>query len=463
MSVSHWRPNDETQLPSDYERVCTLDMIGQLEEALNVQRNKIKAHLDDPNQLCIFKREIKVLECNIYARRAYIAPVRRLNVDVVSLIAHETAKVDEQAPWKMATICRFWRRAVLTTPEAWCRVHVGPVADPVDLFQTALSRAGKCPLYVSIGSLTDPKKWEKCRDIAREQNNRLIQLKVDLMPLQGLNPAQFVTFPKMDTLSLRFTLPLGHRPRLKGKDIAILLCTGDMSAAPNLHHLNLYRYDISGVIYPALRNLTTLSLVSCVLSDFHRSCHLFSNSLRNLRLFDTSVVNSGPLESLGGGARTYSHPVPWKLDILESFEFYSNRKLVIAPRIQAPQLSYLLFNHSSPPIFENVPESLTHIHIWCWKSYGLKDILIQRDCFQKLTIRDGWQWFVHDVLRDQSIIPSKVTAIDLVAKMTEIMEHSDFQQMLDSLSDRLITIRILEPNSNGHHITSILTSKENQS
>lgn len=453
MSSPHWQPTDASQFPNDHERLCALKAIGELEKALNVQPSWIRATLLPS----ILKEEQDALKRHIFALQAYIAPIRRLNADILGLIALEMAKVDNQAPWKMATICRSWRQAILGTPEAWCRIHVGAIEEPEELLRTALDRAGKCSLYLSIGTMKYPKQWENCRDIVREQNNRLIQVEIDTMPFGSLDANKFVTFSKLDTLSLRCTLPRDYRPSLKGKHLSALLCTGDLSATPNLHHLKLCRYDISVQIQPIFHNLTTLSLVDCILHDFHLKMECLCHSLRDLRLFDTSLVNSSPLESLNGGARPFSHHVPWEFDVLESFEFYGGGEFVVVPRIQAPRLSYLLYNHLSPPIFEDIPESLTHIHISYWRPYiqPQKDLLMQRDCFQKLTILDSWQAFVDDVLKDQSMVPSKVTAIDLVGEMAKIMEHEGFHCMLERLADRLITIRILEPNFNGYHITPI--------
>ncbi|KAJ7651576.1 hypothetical protein DFH06DRAFT_1331528 [Mycena polygramma] len=48
----------------------------------------------------------------------------QIHLQILSEIFVRWAHVDDDAPWKASTVCRLWRSAVLSTPEAWSRVTV---------------------------------------------------------------------------------------------------------------------------------------------------------------------------------------------------------------------------------------------------------------------------------------------------------------------------------------------------
>jgi hypothetical protein len=45
-------------------------------------------------------------------------------LQILSEICGHWASVDSDAPWKASLVCRLWRAAVLSTPEAWSQVDI---------------------------------------------------------------------------------------------------------------------------------------------------------------------------------------------------------------------------------------------------------------------------------------------------------------------------------------------------
>lgn len=52
-------------------------------------------------------------------RRSLLAPIRRLNVDVLSSIFLCAAETDEMTPLRIGLVCRYWRTVILNIPRAW--------------------------------------------------------------------------------------------------------------------------------------------------------------------------------------------------------------------------------------------------------------------------------------------------------------------------------------------------------
>lgn len=50
--------------------------------------------------------------------------VGQSHLQILSEICSRWASVDSDAPWKASLVCRLWRAAVLSTPEAWSRIDI---------------------------------------------------------------------------------------------------------------------------------------------------------------------------------------------------------------------------------------------------------------------------------------------------------------------------------------------------
>lgn len=462
MSIFHWQPNDETKLPNEDERLRTLEAIEELEKELEVQRRRTMAALEMYDYLADENEELEWL---LYARRAYLAPVRRLNADIIGLIACEMANLDDKAPWKMATICRSWRQAVIATPKAWCRVRVDDVDNPQDLLRTALSRTGQCPLYISMGPLTKREDWSGCRQIVREQRERVIQIDAKELPTDFQRGGDYLEFPKLSAVSLRCAG--GPTSFMEGQYMGVNDFISIFSAMElPLRSLVLQGYSLQYLnLWGVFRHLTSLHFINCNLLDFHLIMGFCSKTLLDLRLVRTTLIESNSLALIGTGG---PNPVPfaniWSFEVLESLEYYDDRAQafpLLFPRLQSPRLSRLMYGYLRPPIFDDVPDALVSLDISYWRPTSTKkvDVLLQRDCFQKLTIHYGWDDFVKDVILDHTLIPSKVKNVDLVAILEDIMGEPTFQQMLEVLKSREIIIRVLEPYFNGFQITLFHTSR----
>jgi len=70
------------------------------------------------------RRRVATLESDIFARRAWIAPIRRLPHEVLSLVFFELVIDDWKAPLRLQNVCRLWRNILLDTPAAWSSITI---------------------------------------------------------------------------------------------------------------------------------------------------------------------------------------------------------------------------------------------------------------------------------------------------------------------------------------------------
>ncbi|KIM29288.1 hypothetical protein M408DRAFT_68186, partial [Serendipita vermifera MAFF 305830] len=69
------------------------------------------------------RQRISALKEGIAIRRAWIAPIRKLPVEILSEIFVHCRTVSWLAPVKISEVCRLWRQVVLSTPRAWTSIH----------------------------------------------------------------------------------------------------------------------------------------------------------------------------------------------------------------------------------------------------------------------------------------------------------------------------------------------------
>ena len=71
------------------------------------------------NEIRATERQLKHLERHLKMLKAWIAPIRRLNTDILSLIFEMCGEDYWKTPLRIAATSRDWRNLVLATPRAW--------------------------------------------------------------------------------------------------------------------------------------------------------------------------------------------------------------------------------------------------------------------------------------------------------------------------------------------------------
>jgi hypothetical protein len=95
------------------------------------------------------ERQLEMLNRHLEMSKAWIAPIRRLNIDILSLIFEMCGEDDWKAPLRIAATSRDWRNLVLATPRAWEFLPVRECQDQktIKLF---IERSDPRPLHLCL-------------------------------------------------------------------------------------------------------------------------------------------------------------------------------------------------------------------------------------------------------------------------------------------------------------------------
>ncbi|KIM29287.1 hypothetical protein M408DRAFT_121946 [Serendipita vermifera MAFF 305830] len=133
-----WTPADPDALPSQSEIEHTREAIQQLQNA--IQDILEQARL-----------RIVPLEKEIAARQGWIAPVRKLPVEILTEIFLYSRAVSELSPVTISEVCRLWRRVILATPQAWTLIYLRTEEhdrDDTQYLTTFIERSDPYPLHL---------------------------------------------------------------------------------------------------------------------------------------------------------------------------------------------------------------------------------------------------------------------------------------------------------------------------
>jgi len=138
-----WPPRDPYALPSKEEIQEIEADILQLEAEL-VEARRVAALESESGPAA--------LENDIFARKAWIAPIRRLPHETLSLILFELSIDDWKAPLKLQGVCRLWRNILLDTPVAWSFINLDEEdeePDP-DIISKFLERSRNASMHIHV-------------------------------------------------------------------------------------------------------------------------------------------------------------------------------------------------------------------------------------------------------------------------------------------------------------------------
>ena len=210
-----WSPVDIHSLPTNKDRIHAIHAIKELEielEAATVALLQAQQHLDN-------------LKIDLLKRRAWLAPIRILPNEVLSLIFTQYAEERWRAPLLIQGVCRLWRDIVRHTPEAWSFIpwvlspHSLRILDFIWLFA---SRSGNTPQHIVVPL--------NILEENREQFARLEEHVMRATHMYSFNRKQY-HFPKLQRLKIRWNIESWRVPEM---DIA-----GILDNAPNLNALSL--------------------------------------------------------------------------------------------------------------------------------------------------------------------------------------------------------------------------------
>lgn len=141
-TIAVWRNSHRSGLPSKDEMENTKLAITNLENSLK------EAILNNASD------KINELEQELLHRRAWIAPIRLIPVEILSIIFLDTSRMSGKAPFILGGVCRFWRDIILGMPEVWSFIRLNQIVTVTGL-PIIIQRGAPYPVKLDILSDAD--------------------------------------------------------------------------------------------------------------------------------------------------------------------------------------------------------------------------------------------------------------------------------------------------------------------
>ena len=150
------------RLPTAQESVLARQAVKQLQSSVTAIRGQVSAEkariaeLQALHEATINSLEDQrdELEAKISKAQAYLAPVRKLPDELLSeVFVIIWCAGDKKCGWKLASVCRLWRRVALSLPKIWSAIHLKTTtaACPAEIIRLWLERSGRTvPLDIDI-------------------------------------------------------------------------------------------------------------------------------------------------------------------------------------------------------------------------------------------------------------------------------------------------------------------------
>lgn len=112
------------------------------------------------NKIEGYHTSINALQCNLAAAMSFIAPIRRLPLEIyreIFLIAKENDE-NSRIPWIVASVCSLWRQMALNIPNLWATIKFRGTLDiSPDIIRLWVERSGSSvPLDIDIRLVQTP-------------------------------------------------------------------------------------------------------------------------------------------------------------------------------------------------------------------------------------------------------------------------------------------------------------------
>jgi len=224
------------------------------------------------------RRRVAALESDIFARKAWIAPIRRLPHETLSLILLEVSINHWKAPLKLQSVCRLWRNILLDTPAAWSfiDVHKDKKVPDSGLVSIFLERSGNVSMHIYIH--VESASFILMQVISSKK--RITCLQIGIWAIDALM-SEHNAFGELEMLFL-FCEKSDEVDESKGHQFDM------MRLSPKLRCLGLERDQVIRMITlsPSLPAIQDLYITSC--GDSSSLIHLlkrFAGSVKKMTLF----------------------------------------------------------------------------------------------------------------------------------------------------------------------------------
>jgi F-box-like len=131
-----WQPANKAALPSSEDFKDATKAITEVEAAIDEA-----------------KLRVLTLQKDLEERRAWLAPIRKLPVEILSEIFIFLSEMEHLAPVTIMEVCHLWHAIVLSTPRAWSLIYASEKRHASYLesyVSTFLGRSRPCLLHISI-------------------------------------------------------------------------------------------------------------------------------------------------------------------------------------------------------------------------------------------------------------------------------------------------------------------------
>ncbi|KIM21932.1 hypothetical protein M408DRAFT_29176 [Serendipita vermifera MAFF 305830] len=303
-----WSPQDINAIPSIDDIIPAKNAIDALEARL------LEA-----------QRLVDELQQEITARKAWIAPIRRLPSELLSIIFVHRCRRRWDAPLTIQLVSRWWRKIIIQTPQAWTFIPLREFNDSkqVENLAELFLRRGRqwhvsLPLFSKIG------KMRRLLGPLANVSNHIVCM-YDINPIanyqlryRNLEDLDISWDDRWLPKTLHVYLDTDHFPRLRTLSFTLrgeidlrTRMTFSSSSIPPLQYLELHTQDfpsVSSIIQACSSTLKFLicgfnSQSSLGMTTPRKSVHF--PELHSVRLLDTHHDSKWLLEAITPKLRAY--------------------------------------------------------------------------------------------------------------------------------------------------------------
>jgi hypothetical protein len=144
-----WFPEDENSIPTHLERTLATEAI----DTLHKEMEQTLATADRLEQeLKQTRAKAEHIQHEMFKRVVWLAPIRRIPADILSLLFIQACQDDWMAPLVLGAVCHRWRNILIDTPRAWASIQITPSCRSFhhELLDLWLSRCGALKVDVSL-------------------------------------------------------------------------------------------------------------------------------------------------------------------------------------------------------------------------------------------------------------------------------------------------------------------------
>lgn len=356
---NRWRPHNTSLLPTADERAATLTTISQLYMDIHMA----KVQFENARQW--HEHVLKWLEAEICKLQAFIAPIRKLNIDVLAIIFNfvvsssddsEPSSSNTMSVWKLSHVCRWWRFAILSLPQLWSRIYIdSDFPNSHALLKTWLQNSQQAPVDITFGGIDKADDWGFYKHHLHKAANRIKRLELHNRWGRHGRAKCRISFPLLSQLIIR---PDTHQSL--GRFMKVMFGSSNSKTLfPSLRDLEIENILSIEGCYWVFRNLASLTIDDCDLENFHQVLSVCSQTLVKLDIRRASFTEVDEAYALPPVEIT-TLTEPWDLPALQDLTL---RISPLKPIIQAPCLRRMCYFSDAPLTLVGPTEHFHDLHI----------------------------------------------------------------------------------------------------